>query len=109
VDVGACEVEMFYTGVDESAVYNQQLTVTIYPNPFSHHTTFEFGLEQPGEIALTIYNNQGQEVAVLVNEHQDKGRHHVQWNAEEIPSGIYFYRLAVSGQRSAVSGKMVKY
>lgn len=102
-------------GDQQSAAGSRRSAVSSFPNPFSDFTTFEYELEEPGEVTLTIFNHLGQQVELLVNEPQTKGKHNVQWNAEDLPAGIYFYRLAVGGQRSAVSdqqsaiGKLVKY
>jgi hypothetical protein len=104
------DFELTYpVGVDgQLSVVSRQSSVVSYPNPFYDFITFEYDLENAGKIDLSIYNYIGQQVAVLVNEQQEKGRHHVQWNAGEMPAGIYFYRLAAGGQRSAM-GKLVKY
>jgi len=82
----------------------------VRPNPFIDVITLEYELDRAGQVNIFIFNSQGQQVAVLVNNYQDKGQHMVQWNAEGMPAGIYFYELraegvgqsAVSGQRSAV-------
>ena len=46
-------------------------------------------------VSLKVYNTLGEEVAVLVNKFQPAGNHHAKWDASEIVSGIYFYRLQV--------------
>ena len=61
------------------------------------------------KVNLSIYNHLGQEVAVLVVRRQTAGRQQVRWEAEGMPAGIYFYRLAVGSQRSAVGGKIMKF
>jgi hypothetical protein len=48
-------------------------------------------------------------VAVLVDGKQAAGEQRMQWEAEGMPAGIYYYRLAVSSWRSAVGGKIVKF
>ncbi len=106
VDIGACEVKLCWVGYPENPDRNQ--IVKIKPNPFIDYTTLEYELEQPGEVTLTIFDDLSRQVLLLVNERQEKGRHQVQWNAEDLPAGIYSCRLAVGGQRSAV-GKLVKY
>jgi hypothetical protein len=103
-DIGAYEV--MFAGIPSPG--SQQSAVSIFPNPFSDYTTFEYELEESGVVTLMIFSQLGHEVIVLVNENQTKGKHQVQWNAEGLPSGIYFYRLTVDGQRPAM-GKLVKY
>jgi len=64
-----------------------------YPNPFNPETTLEYTLISPGKVSLIIYNLLGQEVARLVSEVQQAGYHKVIWDASNITSGIYFFRL----------------
>jgi hypothetical protein len=64
-----------------------------YPNPFNPSTTIQFSLPKSGDITLKIYNLLGEEVKTLVNEFKEIGNHTVQFNASNLASGIYFYRL----------------
>ncbi len=67
-----------------------------YPNPFNPSTTISFELAQPSIVTLTVYNILGQEVASLFNhEMVDEGEQSVDFNANAMTSGVYFYRLAV--------------
>lgn len=71
-----------------------------YPNPFNPSTTIKFGLPEKANVTLTIYNQLGQKVAVLLNGEQDAGYHIVEWNAGNLVSGIYFYELKTEKFRS---------
>jgi hypothetical protein len=93
----------------ESAVGGQRSAVGSYPNPFSGFTTLEYELEQPANVNLSIYNHLGQRVAVLVDGEQVAGSHQMRWNAEGMPSGIYYYRLTTNDYRLTTCGKLVKY
>jgi len=64
-----------------------------YPNPFNQTTTIKFTIQISGFVSLKVYNLLGQEVAILVNMELENGQHKVVWNAENIPSGVYIYRL----------------
>ncbi|MCH8305944.1 MAG: DUF1573 domain-containing protein [Candidatus Marinimicrobia bacterium] len=64
-----------------------------YPNPFNPVTTIEFSLPRSGKISLVIYNLRGEEVARLINGTKPAGNHRISWNATNVSSGIYFYRL----------------
>ncbi len=64
-----------------------------YPNPFNPTTTFNYGLKEESFVTLKIYNILGQEVSTLVNEQQSAGYKSLQWNANNVPSGMYLYRL----------------
>ncbi len=64
-----------------------------YPNPFNPATTIQFSLPQAGNVTLKIFNLLGEEVKSLVNEYQQAGNHSLQFKANNLASGIYFYRL----------------
>ena len=64
-----------------------------YPNPFNPSTTIEFSLPKRAFVNLTIYNTLGQVVKTLVSSEMESGTHRIIWKANNIPSGIYFYRL----------------
>ncbi|MBI4548978.1 MAG: T9SS type A sorting domain-containing protein [Ignavibacteriae bacterium] len=66
-----------------------------YPNPFNPSTVIRFQLPVSSWVTLKVYDMLGQEVTTLVQEFQDSGLRSVQWDADDIPSGIYFYRLVV--------------
>ncbi|MDP2208243.1 MAG: T9SS type A sorting domain-containing protein [Bacteroidota bacterium] len=74
-----------------------------YPNPFNPSTNFKFSIaRRSGGIAtsqlttLKVYDVLGREVATLLNEVMQPGEYSVKWDAEGVPSGVYFYRLSVS-------------
>jgi hypothetical protein len=64
-----------------------------YPNPFNPSTTIPFSLPSTSFVSLKIFDVLGKEVATLVNEVKSAGIYKTQWNADHMPSGIYFYRL----------------
>jgi hypothetical protein len=64
-----------------------------YPNPFNPVTTISFGLPVTAHVTLTIYNVLGKEIMTLVNEVRNEGTYLVRFDASDIPSGIYFYRM----------------
>jgi hypothetical protein len=64
-----------------------------YPNPFNPMTTIQYSLANTGNVSLKIYDILGREVATLVNGRQAAGEYTVQFNAANLASGIYFYRL----------------
>jgi len=69
-----------------------------YPNPFNPTTTISFTLSQPALVTLKIYNILGQEVATLLNrESLEDGSQEVDFDANSLPSGVYFYHLAAEG------------
>ncbi len=64
-----------------------------YPNPFNSITNIQYQLPAASEVLLTIYNIRGQEVLRLVESDQPAGYHQITWNAANVASGMYFYRL----------------
>ncbi|MFA6402771.1 MAG: T9SS type A sorting domain-containing protein [Salinivirgaceae bacterium] len=89
----------------DTFIYNEKLTLGSYPNPFSEKTTIQFLVNSPETILLTIYNSQGQEVKQLLNQDFEPGNYQVDFNANNFPEGIYFFRLS-SNTRSE-SGKLL--
>jgi hypothetical protein len=85
--------------VTEYALYQN------YPNPFNPSTTIHYDLKNSGLTKLAVYNIVGQQVAELLNEVQQAGSHSVHFDAADLTSGVYFYRLT-SGDFSKTS-KMV--
>ena len=64
-----------------------------YPNPFNPITTISFSLPLKSFISLKIFDLLGREVATIVSEQLSAGNHAIKWNAVNMSSGIYFYRL----------------
>jgi hypothetical protein len=64
-----------------------------YPNPFNPNTVISYQLAVSSNVELTVYNLIGQKVATLVSEKQKAGYHKIEFNAANLSSGIYFYRL----------------
>jgi len=81
-----------YTNVDYSFSLEQN-----YPNPFNPTTTITYQVGKDGYVVLKVFNLLGEEVAVLVNQQQQKGNYEVRFDAAGLPSGIYFYRMSSTG------------
>ena len=64
-----------------------------YPNPFNPATTIRFSLPQAGAVKLTVYNLLGQVVTTLVNGYREAGTYNVNWDASNLSTGIYIYRV----------------
>ena len=64
-----------------------------YPNPFNPTTTIQFGIPENSFVSLKIYNVLGKEIATVLNEDKSIGSYEVDFNAINLPSGIYFYRI----------------
>lgn len=68
-----------------------------FPNPFNPTTNISFTLPQAGEVRLQVFDLLGREVSTLVNSRQSAGAHTVTFDASSLSSGVYIYRLQVSG------------
>jgi hypothetical protein len=79
-----------------------------YPNPFNPSTSIKFSIPQGSFVTLKIFNLLGQEAASLVNGELQAGNYTYDWNAQDLNSGVYFYRLeatALNGSKSFIETK----
>jgi uncharacterized lipoprotein YddW (UPF0748 family) len=76
-----------------------------YPNPFNPATEIEYSIAEQGFVSLKIYDLLGSEVATLVNEEKWPGVYKVSFNASELSSGIYIYRMVT--EKFSASRKMI--
>jgi hypothetical protein len=67
-----------------------------YPNPFNSSTIIKFDLAKPGNTELVLYDIQGREVEIPVNQYLDAGSYMVKLSSENLASGFYIYRI-ISG------------
>jgi hypothetical protein len=64
-----------------------------YPNPFNPSTTIQFSIPQPVNVKLTVYNLLGERIALLLDRYLESGTHSVTFSAEDLNSGLYFYKI----------------
>ena len=64
-----------------------------YPNPFNGTSTIKYSIPKSSQVSLKIFNTLGEEIETLVNEEKPVGTYELNWNAANLPSGVYFYRL----------------
>jgi hypothetical protein len=76
-----------------SQLPNQYTLEQNYPNPFNPTTTIEFKLPETSHVTLKVYDILGREVASLVNEVKSSGNYKINFNAGNLASGVYFYRI----------------
>jgi len=68
-----------------------------YPNPFNPTTTIRFSLPEAGSVKLKLYDILGQEIKALVDEFKESGIHTVSFDASDLNSGLYIYKLEANG------------
>ena len=101
------------TGVESDIVSGLPERISLgqnYPNPFNPTTNIQFGLPNPDNVRITIFNTLGQKVRTLANSYFDAGYHLVTWNGRaddgsEVTSGAYYYRFEAGNIR--ISKKML--
>ncbi|MFA5833792.1 MAG: S8 family serine peptidase [Bacteroidota bacterium] len=79
-----------------------------YPNPFNPVTTIRYDVPGTSFVRLSVYDVLGREVQSLVKETQSMGKYSVQFDAHNLSSGVYFYRLSVGQQNSIMKMLLVK-
>ncbi len=79
-----------------------------YPNPFNPSTTIEFNLQEKSFVSLKVYDVLGKEVATLVNGVQEAGANEVTFNASDLASGMYIYKLEAGNFSSAKKMMLLK-
>jgi hypothetical protein len=103
-DIGAYEYNTI-NSVEENISPSEFILYQNYPNPFNPSTKIEFRIADFEFVNLKVYDILGNEVATLVNENKPTGSYEVIWFTENLPSGVYFYRLQ-AGQFNQIK-KMV--
>ena len=94
----AASWNIIVTGIDEDK--NKEIQTPIefelaqnYPNPFNPSTTIQYSIKERSSVELIMYDILGAQVLVLVKEEQDAGQYKINFDAEQLASGIYLYRL----------------
>ncbi len=79
-----------------------------YPNPFNPSTTIRYQLPEASRVTIKVFNVVGQEVATLVDDVQSAGVRGVEFNASNIASGVYHFRITATGTESGASFTSVR-
>ena len=78
---------------DEQELPTEFALLQNYPNPFNPSTSIKYQVSSISKVSLKVYDVLGNEVSTLVNEEKPAGSYEVEFNAEGLSSGIYFYKL----------------
>ncbi|MCF6271370.1 MAG: T9SS type A sorting domain-containing protein, partial [Melioribacteraceae bacterium] len=79
-----------------------------YPNPFNPATIISYSIPEKADVVLKVYNLLGQEVAKLVSEVKNVGTHEVNFNANNLTSGVYFYTIKAGSFTSTKKMMLIK-
>ncbi len=90
--------------IEETTPSTWQLSQN-YPNPFNPTSVIRFSLKEPTTVNLKVYDLLGREVKTIINDmHYETGEHEVKLNAQDLPSGVYFYRV-ITGDHKFIDVK----
>jgi hypothetical protein len=78
---------------DESSLPEDYTLSQNYPNPFNPSTTISFSLAQAGNVKLTLFDALGSEIGEIADKEFSAGSHSINFNAANLTSGVYFYRI----------------
>ncbi|HET7152709.1 MAG TPA: T9SS type A sorting domain-containing protein, partial [Candidatus Kapabacteria bacterium] len=95
------------TGVSDAGIVARS-PLENYPNPFSATTTIAFHVTHGGAVTLNIYNVLGDKVATVISQDALPGDYTIQWDARDLPRGIYFCRGILNGQEYVRALDVVK-
>jgi hypothetical protein len=102
----------FVVGVDDEngkeALPTKYALEQNYPNPFNPSTTIQYALPFESKVNISVYNLLGQKVTDLVSGVKNAGYHNIQWNASNLASGIYIYRIDAKSLNSSKQFQQVK-
>jgi hypothetical protein len=87
-------------------VVAEEVQLTVFPNPVQEQMTFQFELPTTQSVRLVIYNQLGQPAAVVFDGQLGTGKHQLEYNAELLPTGTYFYQLELDDRFA--SGRFIR-
>ncbi len=81
----------------------------MYPNPFNPSTEINYTVDHDGNMTIAVYNILGQQITELYSGYQDLGSHKILWNADNIPSGVYYVNIShENGQSESMKAVLLK-
>jgi spore germination protein YaaH len=83
----------------------EEIELSNYPNPFNSFTIIEFYINKPDRVRLSIFNLLGEEIKVLLDEFKESGKYKINFDADDLSSGVYIYKLEAGSQ--IVTRKMI--
>ncbi len=94
------QIQDQFVGIESNAKIPTEFALEQnYPNPFNPSTTIKYSIPIKTNVKLSIYNSIGELVTTLANEEKAAGNYSVSWNAQNISSGIYYYRIDAGDYR----------
>jgi hypothetical protein len=102
-----------YTSVEEETQKQENTPYEFsllgnYPNPFNSSTTISFNINKPGKVEISVYNLQGQKIAVVNDGYLSSGNHSIVWNAEGCSSGLFIVQMKFGSKYSTIRAMLIK-
>jgi hypothetical protein len=82
-----------FSGINDQSIITEFRLEQNYPNPFNPSTVIRFQISSREFVTLKVYDILGKEVATLINAEKSAGNYNVEFNAQDLTSGVYVYRL----------------
>lgn len=79
-----------------------------YPNPFNVNTVISFSLKEAGPVSIDVFDITGAKVTTLVDGTMNAGNHEVLWNASDVASGVYYYKLTANNVSETKQAVLIK-
>jgi PKD repeat protein len=95
-----------FTSSTQNQIAGNTFDCIAYPNPMSGQTTIEYTLLKDSRVILEVTDARGQLISQYLNENQPQGTQRFEWNAEDLPAGMYFYTIQVDNER--YTGKIIR-
>ncbi len=108
IDIGAYEFDSATDANESSSVITSFELSQNYPNPFNPSTTITYSIPELSFVSLKVYDSIGREITTLVSEEKLPGKYRCIFDAPNLPSGVYFYRLQSSNFNSTKKLLLIK-
>ncbi|MBK9098230.1 MAG: T9SS type A sorting domain-containing protein [bacterium] len=92
-DIGADEFDCIVSEVANEFIADEYSLEQNYPNPFNPSTKISYFLSTGGNVTLKVFDILGNEIAILVNEEKPAGKYEINFNANNLSSGVYIYTI----------------
>jgi hypothetical protein len=93
-DIGADEFDGIVVSVEDEKVLPIEFALgQNYPNPFNSSSVIKYSIPKSSQVLLKIFNTLSEEIETLIDEEQPVGTYELNWNAANLPSGVYFYQI----------------
>ena len=99
IDGQEVQIRNQVVGIDENNLHTPgQLALgQNYPNPFNSSSKISFAMPEAGHVSLILYDLLGRQIRALIDDYREAGRYSIIFKADNLPSGVYYYKLNVNG------------